>query len=162
MELSNISANAGATVASMALCLPNAGVGVGASTGNSGVIGENETILGPRIDINTHHNGLQANSCGSTDNLNGVHHNSDLYATRQNSSLSINRSLTSNNGVKDIEDASSGITNDQEVKCSVSVTVQSSTTLKTNCQQLSRNDEKTVNMESAIFSLIVIMEMESE
>ena len=152
MELSNISANAGATVASMALCLPNAGVGVGASTGNSGVIGENETILGPRIDINTHHNGLQANSCGSTDNLNGVHHNSDLYATRQNSSLSINRSLTSNNGVKDIEDAVSGITNDQEVKCSVSVTVQSSTTLKTNCQQLNRNDEKTVNMESELFS----------
>ena len=152
MELSNISANAGATVASMALCLPNAGVGVGTSTGNSGVIGENDTILGPRIDINTHHNGLQANSCGSADNLNGVHLNSDLYATRQNSSLSINRSLTSNNGVKDIEDAVSGITNDQEVKCSVSVTVQSSTTLKTNCQQLNRNDAKTVNMDSELFS----------
>ena len=67
--MSKISANAGATVASMALCLQNAGVGVGASTGNVEVVGETETILGPRIDISTHHNGVTGSVCSSTQDI---------------------------------------------------------------------------------------------
>ena len=153
MELSKLSANSGATVASMALCLPNSGVGVGASTGNSGVVGETEAILGPRIDINTHHNGLQGNSCASSDNRSGVHFNTELYPSRQNSSLCVNRSLTSHNNLNNIEDAiSSGITNNQEVNCSVSVTVQSSTTLKTNCQQQNCNNENGTNMDTELYA----------
>ena len=102
MELSKLGANAGATVASMALCLPTAGVG--GSTGNSGVVGETETILGPRIDINTHHNGLQGNNCGSEENRGSVNFNRDLYPSRQNSTLGVSRSLTSNNNSEVIDD----------------------------------------------------------
>ena len=150
MELSKLGANAGATVASMALCLPTAGVG--GSTGNSGVVGETETILGPRIDINTHHNGLQGNNCGSEENRGSVNFNRDLYPSRQNSTLGVSRSLTSNNNSEINEDAVSGITSNQEVNCSVSVTVQSSTTLKTNCQQRNGNNDITANMDAELYA----------
>ena len=107
MEMSKVSANAGATVASMTLCLPTAGVGVGASTGNpTGVVGEASTILGPRIDINTHHNGVTGNNAclGSTQNRGG-HFNDDVYHSHhQHSSFEVNQPLSANNHLNDVGD----------------------------------------------------------
>ena len=124
-------------MASMALCLPNAGVGVGASTGNP--VAETESILGPRIDINTHHGGVTGSSCGSSKN-HGVILRTDGYHPSLPNSIGVNPSISTNNSnISDIGDENPNHDldgtngNDNEVKCSVSVTVQSSASLKTSC-----------------------------